>query len=82
MPGRPKGQSRGHRLPLNPRQRLPVAESRSVRCGPIVLCPRCCTTRRCRIERGDTAGVSLGVLEKLARALGIDDPAYLIVTKG
>ena len=35
-----------------------------------------------RIERGDTAGVSLGVLEKLARALGIDDPAYLIVKKG
>lgn len=35
-----------------------------------------------RIERGETAGVSLGVLEKLAQALGIDDPAFLIVKKG
>ncbi len=34
-----------------------------------------------RIERGETAGVSLGVLEKLAKALGIDDPAFLIVKK-
>ena len=34
-----------------------------------------------RIERGETAGVSLGVLEKLARALGIGDPAFLIVKK-
>ena len=34
-----------------------------------------------RIERGETAGVSLGVLEKLARAFGIDDPAFLIVKK-
>ena len=34
-----------------------------------------------RIEAGDTVGVSLGVLEKLAKALGCD-PGYLIVKKG
>ncbi len=34
-----------------------------------------------RIEADDTAGVSLGVVERLARALGCD-PAYLIVKKG
>ena len=34
-----------------------------------------------RIERGETAGLSLGVLEKVAKALGIDDPAFLIVKK-
>ncbi len=34
-----------------------------------------------RIERGDTAGVSLGVLEKLAHALEIGDPAYLIAKR-
>ena len=34
-----------------------------------------------RMEAGDTSGVSLGVVEKLARALGCD-PSYLIVKRG
>lgn len=34
-----------------------------------------------RIEADDTSGISLGVVEKLARALGCD-PGYLIVKKG
>ena len=34
-----------------------------------------------RIEASDTSGVSLGVVEKLAKALGCD-PGYLIVKKG
>ena len=38
MPG--GAQSRGHRLPLNPRQRLPVPESRLVGRGPVVVYPR------------------------------------------
>ena len=34
-----------------------------------------------RIEAGDTSGISLGVVEKLAKVLGCD-PALLIVKKG
>ncbi len=34
-----------------------------------------------RIEAGETSGVSLGIVEKLAKALGCD-PGYLIVKKG
>ena len=33
------------------------------------------------VEAGNTSGVSLGIVEKLARALGCD-PGYLIVKKG
>ncbi len=34
-----------------------------------------------RIEAGETSGISLGIVEKLASALGCD-PGYLIVKKG
>ncbi len=34
-----------------------------------------------RIELGETSGLTLGVLEKLAKALGMDDPAYLIARR-
>lgn len=33
-----------------------------------------------RIEAGETSGISLGIVEKLASALGCD-PGYLIVKK-
>ena len=33
-----------------------------------------------RIEGGETSGISLGIVEKLARALGCD-PAYLITER-
>ena len=34
-----------------------------------------------RIEARDTSGISLGIVEKLAKVLGCD-PAYLIVKRG